>query len=228
MTNLIIENKRVSKVLEAIKNENVLETVLNLIHPQKYYGGSPIEYNIDKYNGDAIDDENLLISVPLWAKNILEFDNFSKELSEKLIEWQEQNNTHFWDYNIQLFLEENGYDEHYFESFGGYTYNHSDCNRLDRYIHYTVFKYDFEYYVCFSIHHGADARIGFSDSIVLKVRDVDYFHCSMSIVAYDTVTDIDYEWYQLEDVATFDKETKEWRMNDTNNLVSIYSSANGF
>lgn len=222
---MILAQSRNSKVLESLHNDDVLNTVLNLIQPQRYFTGDSVGYDIEKYNGDSIDYENLLISVPLWASNNLEIDDFSKQATEKLLAWQDDNNEHFWDYNIAEWLDENGFNEQFEKLFNGYTYNDSDYNRLDRDIHYTLFQYDYEYYVCFSIHHGADARTGFSDSIILKVYDDCTFHSSMEIMIFERESDNDYQWYELDDIAQY--ENGEWILNDSKLPLSIYSYANG-
>lgn len=228
--NVIVEQTRTSKVLEAMNNDNVLEMVNNLILPQRtftsVFSGEP--YNLESYKGDAIDYENLLISVPLWASNILETDEFSKEVTKRLLEFQDDSNNHFWDYNIESFLLDNGFCELDSIEYSDYTYNDGDHCRLDRDIHYTTFKYDGDYYVCFSVHHGADARVGFSDSIVLAIKDDSIFHHSMDIQVWELESDNDYQWYELDEIATFNKEESAWYLNEGNLLLGVYSCANGY
>lgn len=224
------ELETTSITMEAIKNQSVKDTVLSLMQPQQSYGyvTQSTKYDIKRYKDGAVDTENLLISTPLWADNILEFDGFSTELTKKLLKYQDDNNEHFWDYNISEFLSEQGYDLDLFEhGHGDYTYNNPDYYYLDRNIHYTVFNYDGEEYVCMAIHHGADARIGFSDSMVFKITDLDYFFLSMEITAYNTETDEDISISELDEIATYNKEEKEWQTKDGNAYISIYSSADG-
>lgn len=222
-------NSRNAMAIQAINNENVLELMQAIVCPSRSYGATmqSSDYDLAKYKGDAVDNENLVISVMLWAENILEVDDFAKESTLKLLAWQENSNTHFWDYNVLEFLEGTATPIEEFEHImSNYTYNDSDYCRLDRDIHYTTFKYDGEYYVCFSVHHGADARVGFSDSVILKIKDYCYFISSMEVTIYNTVTDDDIDWWTLEDVAYFKE--GDWYMKDTNELISVYSSANGF
>lgn len=226
---IILEKSRKATILSFMNQGNVLQMVNNLIEPQRsftsVFSGTP--YNLEKYKGNAIDIENMVISVPIWASNILETDEFSKKVTTLLLNWQDENDTHFWDYNIEQFLLDNGIEIDSVE-YSDYTYNDCDYNRLDRDIHYTVFKYDCDYYVCFSVHHGADARIGFSDSIVLAIKDECVFDISMQIQVFERESDMDYQWYELDEIATYNSNDETWYLNDSNLPLSVYSSADGF
>lgn len=213
-------------LVEAIENENVLDVFKFLTLNRRQFTGDSIPYNIENYKGDAVDYKKLIISTPLWASNILELDEFCVDLNKKLLEIQEKSS--FWDYEIEEFLKENGYDNSLYEHLNSnYTYNFESCY-LDRDIHFTLFNFDDTYYVALSVHYGADARVGFSDCLVFNVSDIDYFFNSMEINAYTESNDEDILIYDLEDIATFDNEKEEWILNETSERVLIYSSANGF
>ena len=215
-----------STLLEAFKKESVLDVFNFLTLNRQQFVGDSIPYDLETYKNDAVDYKNLIISTPVWASNILELDEFSINLNKKLLKYQEKSS--FWDSEIEGFLDDNGYDISLYEHhFSNYTYNFEYC-LLDRDIHFTLFDFDDCHYVALSVHYGADARAGFSDCFVFNVKDMDYFYNSMEITAYTASNDEDISIFELEDIATFNEENKEWILNETNEQVIVYSSANGF
>lgn len=211
-------------LFDALMEENMEVVCQEMIRPQLSFTGGSKSYdvNLNKY---ALDKENFLVAIDVWMNNILEFDENSK-MFNRFLKKAHLDNEDLLDYNVP----------DYFEDYGilvdvmhiGYTYNDRDCCRLDRDIHYTVFKYDGEYYTVFRVHHGADARVGFGDLACFKIREIDYFFISMEISAYIQETDEDIEWYEVEDVATYDKEKEVWIHNEAGYEIILYTNADGF
>lgn len=217
------------EMLEAINNENMKEVCKHMILPQQHYGVvmGRTEYNfsdLDNYC-EAIDYENRLIKIDVWMKNMLEFDDYSKHINKLLFEECEKDNDMF-DYAFFDYLKDVLGEEITLET-QGYTYKDSDYCRLDRDIHYTVFEHDSDYYIIFSVHHGADARIGFSYNACFKLNESDYLHLSMTIDVYDSITDSEYQAWEVEDIATYNKEQCTWFLNENNHELSLYSCADG-
>lgn len=215
-----------AEMLVAINMENMKELAQQMIRPSRDFTGGSYEYEVD-LKKDAIDDENFTVRTDVWMNTMLEQDDFSKWVNRLLYVLHDSNKDYdFWDYNLDDLLESLGVDIEV--DYSGYTYNDPDHCRLDRNIHYTQFKYDGDYYIVFAVHHGADARAGFGYNAVFKVKDSDYLFSGMEITGYIRELEEDLEWYQIDNVAEYDKENKVWIHKETGYEVELHSSANGF
>jgi hypothetical protein len=191
-----------------------------MIEPQLSFGtlfnGKPYEVDLDK---GLVDVERLLVRTDVWMKENLEIDDFSKWVNRILYVVQnEAGNELNGKGEIGEYLESLGIDvENVNEE---YTYNNSDYYRLNRDILYTTFIYEGEMYVVFSVHYGADARVGFGENACFKVYDKDTFPQSMNISVYDK-DDNDIELWHVEDIATYNKEKDEWIHNETGEALNV-------
>lgn len=167
-----------------------------------------------------------LIRVEKFIDTMLDVDDdFAQEVNEILYSLEKDNVE-----NVIEILNKKYEGEINTEGYGctsGYTYNNPDSNFLNRDIMYDIFEYDGERYAFIQVHYGADARIGFGAMVCFKVNDIDYFYSGMEITAYNTVTDEDISMYDLDDIATINAEG-DWIETKTGNLISIYSSADGY
>lgn len=212
------------QLFNALINENMEEVCKEMILPRRYFAGDSIAYKVD-LNRDAINVEDLTINIDVWMKNTLEFDENSN-IFNRIIRQSSLNNNYLWDYEFIDLLNELGFEIELVSS--EYTYNDTDHNRLNRDIHYSIFEYDGEYYIAFSVHYGSDARAGFGDLACFKIIDIDYFYDSMTIEGYVKNEDKCLEWYEIEEIATYDKENNAWFHNETGEEIKLYSPANGF
>jgi hypothetical protein len=204
-------------LLNAINMEDWGGIASIMIEPQRQFVGDskPYEVNLDK---DLVDVERLLVRTDVWIKEHLEIDEFSKWVNRIMYILQNEADVELWDYKVCEYLESLGIDVE--DENNGYTYNDPDYNRLDRDIHYTTFIYDGEMYVIFSVHYGADARVGFGENACFKVSDKDSFYQSMNISVYDK-DDNDIEIWHVEDIATYNKEKDEWIHNETGETINV-------
>lgn len=111
---------------------------------------------------------------------------------------------------------------------GGNTYN--DDNDLSQGFQYELFSYDGWSYVIFQLHQGCDIRGGYTNSVVFKVKDADYFF-SWRCDFYDNSTDEQFDSYYdiCEDERyEFDEEKHCFVNKETKEEVYPYSSAMGF
>lgn len=212
------------QLFNALMNENMEEVCKEMILPKKYFIGDVKAYEVD-LNRDAINVEDLTINIDVWMKNMLEFDKNSN-MFNRIIRQNSLNNNYLWDCEFIDLLNELGFDIELIIS--EYTYNDSDYNRLNRDIQYSIFEYDGEYYIAFSVHYGSDARAGFGDLACFKISDINYFHESMTIKGWVKSEDKNLEWYEIEEVATYDKESNTWIHNETGEEIELDSLANGF
>lgn len=212
------------QLFNALINENMEEVCKEMILPRRYFVGDSIAYKVD-LNRDAINVEDLTINIDVWMKNMLEFDENSN-MFNRIIRQSALYNNYLGYYEFIDLLNELGFEIELISS--EYTYNNPDYNRLSRDIKYSIFEYDGEYYTAFRVHHGSDARVGFGDLACFKISDINYFRESMTIKGWVKSEDKNLEWYEIEEVATYDKESNTWIHNETGEEIELDSLANGF
>ena len=197
------------ELLNSLLGHDMYNVCNNMIQPsQSFVGGAqPYNVNLDR---DAIIDEDFLVRIDVWMNTMLSFNDFTDKVNQAIYLSESLYGKAF-DYLMVDRLIDMGFD---------------NC-RLTRDIHYSVIKNDENYYTIFSIHYGADARVGFSDIACFLINDIDYFFLGMSIDAYDEDTDQNYEWYEVEDVAEY-RVGVGWVNNDTGSVINLYSTANGY
>lgn len=211
------------ELLNSLLEHDMYNVCNNMIHPAQSFVGGAQPYSVD-LDRDAIIDRDLLVRIDVWMNTMLSFNDFTDKVNQAIYLSESLYGKAF-DYLMVDRLIDMGFDIE--KHLNGYTYNDPDNCRLTRDIHYSVIKHDGDYYTIFSIHYGADARVGFSDIACFLINDIDYFFLGMSIDAYDEDTDQNYEWYEVEDVAEY-REGIGWVNNDTGSVINLYSTANGY
>lgn len=213
-------------LLDTILEDDLESVIKHMVLPQNYFVGESEPYEVDLLK-DAIDKRNLTVRIDRFIDTMCEFDEFTNWVNRILYITEAESKIDLWDYQVPEYLETIGIEVEVIR--GVYTYNDQDYCRLDRDIHYTIFKYDCEYYVVFAVHHGADARAGFGDNVCFKITDIDYFEKAMEIEAYTEENgEGDIPWHEVENVATYNEEKDAWYHNETGKEIFLNSSAEGF
>lgn len=206
-------------ILEYIKTGDVKKVAQLMIEPSRDFTGGVYHYNFDQ---PTLDVEHMLISVTGFINTMFKLDDFAIKVNEII----QEKFPHAWDEEVLDYLVKQDYDIR--SDYRGYSYNYPNDCRLDRDIHYNLFEYKGDPYILLLVHYGADARAGFGEMVCFKVRSVDYFYLGQDIEVFDRETDEDYNAWEVEDIATYNKETNEWVHNETGRVLSIHAIAEGF
>lgn len=181
---------------------------------------------LDFNEGLKLDDWGVTIPIHIFMDTMFELDDNTKMFNRLL------SKEYFWVQEAFEHLESLGYDldiSGYGGSQADNTYN-SD-NDLSQDFQYQLFEYDGEYYCLFQLHNGCDIRGGYTNTVVWKVADIDYFYSGWRADFYDNSNDEQFDsYYQIEDDERYElDEQKGCFINkETNEEVYPYSPATGF
>lgn len=221
------------RLLEIIKNRDLRKVLTEMIEPRSKSVWSnereeKSELNFDNGIEVRFAEEEYrmpLIRIEAFFDKLLDIDDdFAQEVNEILYSLEKD------DSNAVLEILKKKYDDEIDVENGymvgdGYTYNSE--NDFTRDFVYHIFEYNGDSYVFISIHHGADARVGFGSMVCFKMVDVDYFF-SWNIQVWEKGSDSDYEAHELEDVANYDIETDTWTHKESGNELNLSTVADGF
>lgn len=221
------------KMLELIKTRDLRKVLTEMIEPTSKSVWSGERNEKEELNFDdgieirfpESDYRMPLIRIEAFFDKLLDIDDdFAQEVNEILYGLKKDDSQAV----IDILKEKYGNDiedENGYMTVQGYTYNSE--NDFSRDFIYHIFEYNGDEYVFITIHHGADARVGFGSMVCFKINDIDYFFM-WTLQVYDTVTDTDYESYQLEDIANYDIKTDTWIHKETGNEIRLYTVADGY
>lgn len=221
------------KMIDVIRTRDLRKVLTEMIEPRSLSVWSSERAEKSELNFDdgievlfpEHDYRMALIRIEAFFDKLLDIDDdFAQEVNEILYNIEKDDSEKVIDILKGIYggdiESENGY-----MTGQGYTYNSE--NDFSRDFTYHIFEYKRTPYVFITVHHGADARVGFGSMVCFKIDDIDYFF-SWSIQVWDSVTDNDYESHQLEEIANYDIETDTWTHKETGNELSLYTVANGF
>ena len=181
---------------------------------------------LDFNEGLKLDDWGVTIPIHIFMDTMFELDDNTKMFNRLL------SKEYFWVQEAFEHLESLGYDldiSGYGGSQADNTYN-SD-NDLSQDFQYQLFEYDGEYYCLFQLHNGCDIRGGYTNTVVWKVADIDYFYSGWRADFYDNSNYEQFDSYcQIEDDERYElDEQKGCFINkETKEEVYPYSPATGF
>lgn len=220
-------------MLEIIKSRDTRKVIEVMIQPRSksvWNRECEEKEELDFNNGIFVkfpeeDFRMPLIRIEAFFDELLDIDDdFAQEANEILYGLEKDDSQAV----IDILKEKYGDDiddENGYMTVKGYTYNSE--NDFNRDFVYHIFEYDGEPYAFITVHHGADARVGFGSMVCFKITDYDYFFM-WDIQIWDSETDEDFNTYQLNDIADYNIETDTWTRKDNGNELNLYTVADGF
>lgn len=179
------------------------------------------------FNDDLkLDDWGVTIPIHVFMDTMFELDDNTKLFNRLL------SKDYFWVQEAFEHLEGLGYElgiSGYGGSQADNTYN-SD-NDLSQNFQYQLFEYDGENYCLFQLHNGCDIRGGYTNTVVWKVADIDYFYMGWRTDFYDNSNDEQFDsYYQIENDERYELDEKKgcFINKETKEEVYPYSPATGF
>ena len=176
--------------------------------------------------GLKFDDYGVTIPIHVFMDTMFELDDNTKIFNRLL------SKEYFWVQEAFEHLENLGFDldvSGYGGSNADNTYN-SD-NDLSQDFQYQLFEYDGGYYCLFQLHNGCDIRGGYTNTVVWKLADIDYFYRGWCVDFYDHSNNEEFEsYYQIEGDERYELNSEKgcFINKETSEEVYAYSAATGF
>lgn len=219
-------NKELIRYCRGLDAQKVIKSMIESYNGEMYFGTYTIHNECD-FDRDAINVKDLTIKTAKFMDTMLEMDDVTRignnvlhKHGEDFATWKEQMEHRGFAVNVVR------------EKDNTYNFDGVDLeNNLQFAIleiskgNDDVWAYDCDRYVLLEVQCGGDIRSNYSEMVMFRCKDFDYFISGMSIEGDTELDHFDYT-YEIERNSEYDESADEWKC--CGETVRLYTSANGF